>query len=729
MLSTRRISWFLFPLLLAFAIGGCGDDESPTAIPDPLVTPPVPTDISGVSLSEDQITIDWEISSMSGISAFGIYRSDNLNTDTTLVDSTATTSYTDDKLVPGRSYSYQISSIGTNGLESDRSGIFTITPGTFGLLINNRDEYTNTRVVTLTFTAPGDIVSTRIGNDSLLTGSFFEALEGARSWTLPEGDGLKRVYARFRAAGGTVTDLYSAEITLDTRAEILSLTENSGGLPLERGDTLSIEMSTGEEGGTARVSLLEEQIEIPLFYHSNSGRYRADLVIPGDVLPQDAVISGTFTDRAGNVAAPYTGANTITVIHTEGSPTAVEIETASQTEANWIALSWTRNDDVDFAEYRLYRGAVPSVEAGDGDDQVIAVITDREVTNHVDSLSLRDTTQYYYRVFVKDSEDSLAGSNEVAVYTRNSPPPTAESFAAAAADSPSTGVELTWSPVSQTAVHDFAEYRIYRSTSEAVSQQSDLVGAITGDISSSSFVDGTTDQATEYYYRLYVIDRGALASGSGIESATTTDLHPAFPTLSSPNVDVVNQNVSLTWAANTESDFASYVIFFYGNENQTTPGVGSFASIDTVNSASHVTYAHYPNVVLTPYFAEYFIESVDRAGHRTRSNIVQAVFGEAGLPQISNIIVTARDTEAIITFETDVPTTATVRYSEESLLLDLTQAEGSGLQISHAITITLLTPASEYFYQLEVADERSIKNFSGIGSFVTDEPDTTIGGS
>ncbi len=711
----------LFVLLAILA--GCGRDDGPTSIPNPLVAPPAPSDLTAV-VGEDRVSLAWEIASMEGIASFVVYRADEANPDERLIDSTAVASYEDTNLVPGRAYTYTVAAVGANGTESARSGAFVVTPGTYGMVIDDRAEYTSGRTVTLVFTAPGDVTSIRIGNDSLLTGAFFEVFQPSRAWTLTDGDGSKTVYARFRTSGGVVSGLYEASIILDTGARIVSLNEDSDGKILTPGDTLRITMDTGEGGGSAAVTVGDGVIDVPLSYDESSSLYRAEVLISPAHVMTGAVLTGTFTDRAGNVATPFLSPGTVTVADPEGAPTPVVLDVPVITDTGWIALSWSRNEDADFAEYRVYRGPVPSVEATDGDDQVIAVLTDRDATAHVDSLSLADTTRYFYRVFVKDTEDHLSGSNEVAVFTRNSPPPPVESFSAAPVDSPSTAVRLTWSSVEPSAVGDFASYVIYRSVTEAVSDQSQRIALINGEIGSRTYIDTGTEQATTYYYRLYVVDRGGLSAGSAVASASATDLPPSFPALSAPNVDVVNQNVSLSWLASGDADFASYVIYFYGGENQNTPSPSSFAAIDTVRDAASSTYAHYPNVVLTPFYAEYFVDAVDRAGHRTRSNVVQAVFGEAGLPSIDGIVVTARDTEAIITFQTDVPATAVVSYSRESLQLDLSEAEGAGLQISHAVTLTGLVQASEYFYQVEVTDERGVKNYSGIGSFTTDITDT-----
>jgi hypothetical protein len=70
------------------------------------------------------------------------------------------------------------------------------------------------------------------------------------------------------------------------------------------------------------------------------------------------------------------------------------------------------NTDGDFASYRLYRSVSPGIDVSD-DFLMVAIITDQATTEYDDYISGSST--YYYRVFVFDTEDLTAASNEVMI--------------------------------------------------------------------------------------------------------------------------------------------------------------------------------------------------------------------------------------------------------------------------------------------------------------------------
>jgi hypothetical protein len=82
------------------------------------------------------------------------------------------------------------------------------------------------------------------------------------------------------------------------------------------------------------------------------------------------------------------------------------------TDSTTAHLSWTVNTDEDFASYRVYRSVSPGIDVGD-DFLMVAIITGQATTEYDDFISGSFT--YYYRVFVFDTEDLTAGSNEVVI--------------------------------------------------------------------------------------------------------------------------------------------------------------------------------------------------------------------------------------------------------------------------------------------------------------------------
>jgi fibronectin type 3 domain-containing protein len=601
---------------------GCGE-ENPTELPGALDAPARPIDLVA-EVAERGVSLRWDVSSEDGIDSYRVYRREVDASGFDWIAETAERSYADSGLVPGRSYDYRITSFGSNRIESEPSLLLTVTPGSFGLVINARAEYTASRQVTLAFTAPSDVNAVKIGSDSLLAGAFFEAYEPSRGWLLPGEDGEKRIYARFRTEGGVESPLVRDEIVLDTRASIFSIMEDSEGRVLGSGDTLRIEMRTGEAGGAATVTIGDAIVDEPLPYDASSGAYRLVRLITPDLSAVAEVAFGSFTDRAGNVATPLATTTTITLAGS-GSPLEPVLLSTSGAGMSWVALTWEASLEPAFSRYVIFRASDPGI-SGDASDLSIGVVTDRFETGLVDSLLLTDSTAYYYRVFVEDRFGRRAGSNVAEATTRNRAPQGVGGFEAEPVDSPSTSIRLTWTAVDPSTVHDFESYAVYRSTSEAVSRSSEVVAEV-GEILTRSLVDEGTEQATTYYYRIYVVDQGGLATGSDVVTATATDLDPSFVPLEAPIVDLTNQNVVLSWSASPDPDFASYEIYF--GSSGTQGGVTSFTRLDIVNNREATGYVHYPEVEDLPLYVEYYLRVVDQAGGRTESNRVQAVFPAA----------------------------------------------------------------------------------------------------
>ncbi len=80
-------------------------------------------------------------------------------------------------------------------------------------MINDGVATTNTRNVTLSFQAVSAI-QMMIADDANFTGSLWETFAATKIWTLPDGDGVKTVYAKFRDIGSNVAGPVSDTIQL-----------------------------------------------------------------------------------------------------------------------------------------------------------------------------------------------------------------------------------------------------------------------------------------------------------------------------------------------------------------------------------------------------------------------------------------------------------------------------------------------------------------------------------
>lgn len=123
----------------------------------------------------------------------------------------------------------------SNGLESgtisDEIIVDTAPPSSTTVVINGNAAQVNTPSVTLTLYA-GDagtgVHGMLIGNDAGFTDAAWEPFSGTRAWTLPDGDGAKTVYARFKDAAGNETQAVSDSILLNTSGPAVGGTIDTG---------------------------------------------------------------------------------------------------------------------------------------------------------------------------------------------------------------------------------------------------------------------------------------------------------------------------------------------------------------------------------------------------------------------------------------------------------------------------------------------------------------------
>jgi hypothetical protein len=117
---------------------------------------------------------------------------------------------------------FTVTSANTLYFEADGSGSFEVAPSSGAILINNGDEYFNSRDVTLTLSPPdprgmtGPITEMMFRNEDLVWSNAF-TYSDQHTWLLSDGDGEKTVYAKFKDSAGNWTDPpISDTIILDT---------------------------------------------------------------------------------------------------------------------------------------------------------------------------------------------------------------------------------------------------------------------------------------------------------------------------------------------------------------------------------------------------------------------------------------------------------------------------------------------------------------------------------
>jgi len=143
-------------------------------------------------------------------------------------------------------------------------------------------------------------------------------------------------------------------------------------------------------------------------------------------------------------------------------------------------------------------------------------------------------------------------------------------------------VSLSWS---QNTDADFKEYRVCRSTTPGVTQESFLL--LAADQSQfTTHLDWDTQLGQTYYYRVYVIDQAGQATGSNEVSITKVDAPPAAVTLNTPS-NVTTNSLDLSWSSNWEMDFQKYEVHQSQTQNFTPDGNTLITTITQPWSPNH----------------------------------------------------------------------------------------------------------------------------------------------
>ncbi|MBD3290359.1 hypothetical protein GF337_16265, partial [candidate division KSB1 bacterium] len=318
---------------------------------------------------DNLVTLTWTVTSDSGVAVYFIYRRDSMQQQPSFLDSSATKEYTDENVVNGNLYFYQVSAVDSAGYEGERSAEIRVRPSVYDIIIEDGKKYTNNQTVTLKLTADLNTHYMMIANDSTFTDAAWEVFAPVKSWTLTPNDGEKHVYGKFRDSEGNI-NRYPAhsKIELDTRASIDSISENTAGAVMAPGQVIHFKLDAGEPNGKATIDIGNQKFNIRLYDDGDNGDavaldgiYELDYTIPSGMEMMNGIVTGHFTDRAGNVADDVTAPGRVSIQLDPGAVTLfLSVQSGSSTPA--IELYWSESDDPDFASYRLFRSATAGVD-------------------------------------------------------------------------------------------------------------------------------------------------------------------------------------------------------------------------------------------------------------------------------------------------------------------------------------------------------------------------------
>lgn len=474
------------------------------------------------TVSDRLVSLTWTVGDTTGIGEYVVYRwevEDEESERFEEIDTTEDMSYDDEDVLNGMVYEYRVSSVNRLGLEGETSPALRVVPNIFSIAINQGADKTASRSVTISTSATTGTELMQFSESADLAGASWVPYSSTANWQLSADDGVKTVYARFRDATDSESEIVSDTITLDRWAAIDSVTQDSDGAVLAPGDVLHLTLDAGETGGEATVEI-DGVVSLVELYDDgtagdttpDNGVYERDYVIVPGSEAVDATVTGYFMDEVGNEAEPMTAPGTVTIL--EG-PEPVTMNVPVVLSERRISLSWTRSLALDFGAYVLYRSYVSGVDSST-DRELIAEITTPGTTTYVDG-GLEPDSTYYYAVYVSDDFGQTAVSNEVSATTDPNEPPAPVELYAPWADTSS--ISLSWS---RSSAEDFLEYEVISWEQEPPAPpdpDTKRVLSRIGDPGETFYTHVAPDADLVYWYRIAVVDSfGARAVSDSVSA-------------------------------------------------------------------------------------------------------------------------------------------------------------------------------------------------------------------
>jgi hypothetical protein len=152
--------------------------------------------------------------------------------------------------------------------------------------------------------------------------------------------------------------------------------------------------------------------------------------------------------------------------------------------------------------------------------RILATISDVATTSHDDNLEIEQGMTYYYVVQVLDRFGATSSSNIVSATIDDLFPSAVTLSAPDTLGSTTIGLEWTAS-----AERDFQAYKLYRSETAGVGETDLLIATVT-EAERTRWLDEGLQPGRNYYYRIYVRDKGAHTTPSNEVHVKTAAASP-----------------------------------------------------------------------------------------------------------------------------------------------------------------------------------------------------------
>ncbi|MBF5081111.1 fibronectin type III domain-containing protein [Quadrisphaera sp. INWT6] len=504
----------------------------------PVQTTPLPSAPTGLGAraGDNRVVLTWNKNpeATGEVTKYSVYRGGRLVAQPA-TSSASTTSFTDTGLTNGTAVRYTVTAVDANGAESSPTAVTatpvdTVRPSPVTGL---RSEWTSdgsgqTRLYWTPSTS-ADAAVQRVVRDGVAVKDLpasatsytdVAEIEVRHYWSISvvDDDGLV-----------SENDPQTTEIPRDWMAPAVPR-----GLTATAGDgRVALSWTANTESDLASYRVLRDGAEVAAV--NPPATSFTDTGLTNDTAYQYALRS---VDRWGNTSDASSPAVTATPL--DMTAPAVPAGLAAVRGDGQVSLAWTANTEADLAGYDLFRRA----DGASSSARVSGAVLGASATSFTDT-GLTNDVQYTYTLRARDraGNSSASSAGASATPTDLTPPAVPARPSAVAGDGV---VSLSWTASRES---DLASYQVIRD------------GAVIATVTkpTTTHTDRGVTNGRSYDYALKAVDTHANASAATtpVVTATPRDLTPpAVPAgLTATRGD---QQVVLSWTANSEGDLASY---------------------------------------------------------------------------------------------------------------------------------------------------------------------------
>ncbi|HSV14191.1 MAG TPA: Ig-like domain-containing protein [Tepidisphaeraceae bacterium] len=371
-----------------------------------------------------------------------------------------------------------------------------------------------------------------------------------------------------------------------------------------------------------------------------------------------------------------------------------------------VTLSWTANIEADLAGYNVYRST--SATGTFFKLNTSGLITG---TNFVDTTAPAGQASFYQVTAVDaSSNESTAATANATRLVDTTPPAVPTGFSA---NGSTANITLSWSANTDS---DLAGYNLYRSNTSG--------GALTKlnstPLTALSFVDTAAQLSLPSYYQLRAVDTsGNESAGTAANAVHKDSTLPAAP--ANLNSSGSSTAITLTWAANTETDLAGYRVY------RATSATGTYTLLNTTQLLSSAGYVD--SAALSGVASFYHVTAVDFSGNESSASSTSATRTGGGdiTPPAQPTGFIANGTTSGVNLSWTANTESDLAgynvYSSLSPTGTFTIVNKSGLITTTSYADTLATASVTTYYHLTAVDKSN--NESSFATTQALRPDTT----